>query len=232
MNTLTNVKYIFAFIGAVLLVGAFFLYSNTSSFLESAVTTDGMVTKLITSRSNNSDTYAPVVQFQDMGGNVIEFKSSVSSNPPSYNRGERVEVLYNPGDSADAKIKSFFPLWGGAMIVGFLGVVFTILGFGMIAFGMKKTRSKSDLLRNGVEIQAELQGVERDTSYTVNGRSPFRILCQWQHPRTREIHLFHSDRIWFDPSDYIKLKTVPVRIDEKNPQTYWVDTSFLPKLAG
>jgi len=56
--------------------------------------TEGTVTELIRVESSDSITYKPVIEFNNQNGSLIEFTSSSSSNPPSYSRGETVEVLY------------------------------------------------------------------------------------------------------------------------------------------
>jgi|TARA_R100000049_G_C1954092_1_gene105164 hypothetical protein len=47
-----------------------------------------------------------------------------------------------------------------------------------------------------------------------------------------DLHVFRSDNLWFDPSNHIERDTVPVLVGESNLNRYWVDTSFMPKLAG
>lgn len=225
------IKYVFSVIGIAMLVGASLLYNNTSDFLTRAVVAQGQVVDLVLSRSSDSASYYPVVVFRDASGRQVKFQSNTGSNPPSYARGERVEVLYEPGEPEAARINGFFSLWGAATIVGGLGLVFGLVGFGMTAYGLLHQRGKAFLQKNGVRILTAFQGVELNTGFAVNGRNPYRIVAQWQHPETGDIHRFVSDNLWFDPSDYITSDTVPVLIDESNPKKYWMDTSFLPKLA-
>ncbi len=232
LKTLNVIKYVFAIVGACMLAGAFALYSSTASFLEHSVTTQGTVVELIRSRSSDSTSYYPVVQFTAASGREIEFQSSTGSNPPPYSRGEQVAVFYEPANPEDAMVDGFFSLWGAALIICVIGSVFGLIGGGMIAYGAMKGRSKADLQKNGVEIHASIQGVEQNTSLTVNGLNPFRIICHWQHPQTRELHIFRSENLWFDPTNHVNQEKVPVLVDEANLKKYWVDTSFLPKLAG
>lgn len=232
MKTLNIIKYVFSIIGLGMLVGAYFLYSNTTSFLEQAVTAEGTVVELVRSRSSDSVSYYPVVVFEDASGRHVEFQSNTGSNPPSYSRGETVTVLYERANPESARINGFFSLWGGATIVGGLGLVFGLVGGGMLVFGAARGRSKDYLQKNGVQVHAKFQSVEHNTNLTVNGRSPYRIVCQWQHPQTKVVHLFRSENLWFDPSDHIPGDTVPVLVDESNLKRYWVDTSFLPQVAG
>lgn len=232
LKTLNVIKYVFAFIGASMLAGAFASYSSTTSFLERSETAQGTVVELIRSRSSDSNSYYPVIEFTAASGRRVEFQSNSGSNPPSYNRGEQVSVFYEPSNPEAAKIDGFFSLWGAALIVGGIGSVFGVIGVGMLAYGAMRNRSNARLQKKGVEIHASFQGVEQNTGLTVNGRSPFRLVCQWQHPQTRELHIFRSENLWFDPTDLVTQERIPVRVDESNLKKYWVDTSFLPKLAG
>lgn len=59
----TVIKYVFSLVGAALLAGAIILYNNTTSFLERSETAQGTVVELIRSRSSDSTSYYPVVQF-------------------------------------------------------------------------------------------------------------------------------------------------------------------------
>lgn len=232
MKTLKILKYTFTLIGAAMLFGAFASYSSTSAFIERATETRGIVTELAVSRSSDSTSYYPIVAFQDASGRQIEFQSRSGSNPPSFKRGERVSVLYEPSVPENAQINSFFSLWGMSLIAGGLGLVFTLVGAGMVLFGVLRGRSKAYLAKHGTEVLAKFSSVEQNTSLTVNGRNPFRIVCQWQHPQTGDLHVFRSGNLWFDPSNHIERDTVPVLVNESNLKRYWVDTSFLPKLAG
>ena len=92
-------------------------------------------------------------------------------------------------------------------------------------------RKNAWLHQNGRRIQAEITGVELDTSLTVNGANPYRILCQWLDPAKNEMHVFHSGHIWYDPTNYITGKTLEVLVDPNNPHRYTVETSFLPKVV-
>ncbi|MCK4742642.1 MAG: DUF3592 domain-containing protein [Sulfuriflexus sp.] len=233
MKTLIFIKYFFAIIGFGMLVGSFFLYQKTMFFLESAITTEGVVTELVRSRSSSdsSYTYAPVVKFKTSQDTTIEFTSTTSSNPPSYSRGEQIEVLYDPIQPHSAKINSFFSLWGGSVIVGGIGAVFFLIGFGIIFLGIRKARNKEYLLQRGVRINTQFQSVSRNTRMRVNGRNPYMITSQWQDPTTTKIHVFESENIWFDPEQHINSETIVVYIEAKNPSKYHMDISFLPQLA-
>ena len=102
---------------------------------------------------------------------------------------------------------------------------------GILLFQRRQGDARRLLQASGRRIEADYEGVELNTSLTVGGRNPFRVLAQWQDPMTSQIHLFHSENLWFDPQKYIERRTLTVYIDPNNPKKYYVDVSFLPKLA-
>lgn len=141
MKALNILKYFLLLIGVGMLSGAYATYSGTSSFVDRAVETDGTIVELILSRSSDSRAYYPVVVFQDASGREVEFQSNASSNPASYSLGTTVPVLYEPSAAEGARINSFFSLWGAAIIIGALGLVFTVVGGGMLVFGVLKRQT-------------------------------------------------------------------------------------------
>ena len=217
-------SYLFLLIGIGALAGAGYVYSNTSDFVANASKAQGTVVAL---RSG-----APEVKFRAHDGREVQFTSSVSSKPPSYNVGETVEVLYRKERPEDAEVNAPMTLWLGVIVLGGLGSGFSLVG-AAIVFGLGSRKAADPALRlSGMSIQTDFQGVERDTNYSEGGRHPFFVVTQWKNPATGEIHLFHSDPVWYDPTAHIKAGKITVYIERGNPDKYFMDTSFLPKLAG
>ncbi|MDP9991458.1 hypothetical protein J2W30_003767 [Variovorax boronicumulans] len=134
MNSARVIKFVFGLVGVLMLIGAGLLYQNTTKFIASASRAQGEVIDLLrveSSRRNSSDTWRPMVHFKLPSGEIIEFTPSSSSSPPAYDKGEIVEVFFNPADPKDARLNGFFDLWGGAAIVGGLGAVFLAFAIGM-----------------------------------------------------------------------------------------------------
>lgn len=232
MRTYNLLKYLFSLIGAAILVGAFFSYQNTATFLDEASEVPGTVTDLIYSRSSDSSSYYPVVEFETARGQLVEFQSSSGSNPASYSVGETVSVLYKPSEPESARINGFFSLWGVSVILGILGGAFFLVGVLMILVPLMTQARGAKLKQSGQLVVARVQGVEQNTGLEMNGQSPFRIITQWQDPATAKVHVFRSSNLWFDPSDHIPGDSVNVYIRPDNPKRYWVDTSFLPDMAS
>lgn len=57
-------------------------------------------------------------------------------------------------------------------------------------------------------------------------------MTQWKNPNTGEVHQFRSDPLCYDPAAHIKTDKITVYIERNSPGKYFMDVSFLPKLAG
>jgi hypothetical protein len=223
-KTIALVGWIFLPIGLGMLAGGGYAASRTAAFLGTAASADGTVVDL-------AGGY-PKVEFALESGEMRTFTSHVSSDPPAYDLGERVTVLYDPGDRGDVRIQGTFSLWGVPIILGGMGAVFAGIGGGILVVPAVRRRREAELRRRGRRVQARFQSVEQNTSLEVNGRHPWRIYCQWQDPATGLLHVFKSANLWFDPTRYVQVQELTVYVDPANPKRYAVDVDFLPKLAA
>jgi len=173
----------------------------------------------------------PQISFS-FNGEEITFRSNYQSS--DMQQGDAVTVAFPPGEPKNAYIKSFFSDWFLPLFLGLFGVIFGGIGGGGIYFNLKKSNMKKELFDEGKgkKISADITGARLDTSYRVNGNSPFVIGAQWQEPATQMMYVFKSEYIWFDPSSFLHdKKKIDVYIDERDPGRYYVDISFLPTQA-
>ncbi|KJG55992.1 hypothetical protein UA38_16625 [Photobacterium kishitanii] len=226
-----KIKIFVSIIGVCFLTGSVFSSIITFDFIKSAVTGSGEIIRLAESRSDNSVSYAPVVYFSDSNDIGYEFTSSVSSNPPSYQVGEFVEVMYLESNPNEAKINGYFSLWGLSLILAFLGVVFSSIGFGMLVFDILKNRKGNYLVENGLKVKAKFSSVEINYSLQVNGRNPYRIVAEWLDPESNNIYIYKSKNLWFDPTDYIRNEYISVYVDKVKLKKHYLDVSFLPTVV-
>lgn len=237
MKSLSIIKFIFIFVGMIFLGIACWSGLGNYHFIHTAQKTSGTVVEVIKDKKRKRNTipnYYPLIEFFAQDGKKYQFKSNIGSSHSSrYEVGQSLPVLYDSKDPYESSLETdnLFDYYSGALIFGFLGFVFSGLGFGMILFGIFKKNEKEFLLRQGQVIYAKFQEVALNSSLKVNGRSPFIILAQWQNPQTQEIHFFKSENLWFDPRNYVKIEEIKVYIDPNNPKKYYLDISFLPSLA-
>jgi hypothetical protein len=122
--------------GAVLGIAA---VSNAMSLYEGGKRTEGEVTEIRESRSTVEETYlvdgeerrrevertsqAPIIRFTTDQGREIEFFGRGGTGG-SYGVGDRVSVLYDPGDPIRAHIVSFMDLWLPAAVAWGVALIF------------------------------------------------------------------------------------------------------------
>ena len=224
---------IFGLIGLGMLIGCFFAVSSTLSFRGKSKVGEGVVVELVESRGDKGGTmYKPVVEWTSPDGKKRRFTGSVASSPPSYARGEKAMLRYEPANPESARLDSFMENWFAALILGLLGSVFFAVGAGVGIYGWRKKKAVEWLRAHGTKIQAKFTGVDLNTSLKVNGRSPWVLTAQWQNPADQAIYTFRSDSIWFDPSEFVKGETLDVLINPAKPSMHHIDLGFLPKHGG
>lgn len=218
---------IFFIIGVAMLIGTGYFYSSQNDFIATAKSSQGEVIDLIRKESRDdgttSYTYAPAVRFADDRGERQEFVSNHSSNPPAYSKGENVEVLYAPDNPGDAIIDDFWGRWGIVAILGGTGLIFSLIGGGLLFWMIRKAQIKQWLRENGTPISVDFYSVERDTSITVNGRHPYRVYAQGKNPFNGKLEQFPSEAIWVDPTTELQGTKLKVFIDPNKPSRHSVD---------
>ncbi|GAA3148612.1 DUF3592 domain-containing protein [Streptomyces echinatus] len=137
--------------GAVFLVIGLVLAGTTISFLADAERARGTVVALEWrdddhgmshgKRTHDGPVAYPVVEFTSADGTPRTFRSSTGTNPPSYEKGDRVEVLYRAESPGDARIDGFASLWLLPLLFGGIGLV--IAGVGTVMALVTRRRSRS-----------------------------------------------------------------------------------------
>lgn len=115
--------------GIGLLAGSYYFASSTLDFREQAKRTTGVIEAANPPRAKF---YVEDREYTVTG--------SVSSDPPAYQVGEKVEVMYLPGSPDDARLDGFLENWFAATLLGGLGTVFTSVGLGIFFFSGRWTR--------------------------------------------------------------------------------------------
>jgi len=228
-----NFGYFFMLPGLAMLLGGITVGVRHASFRQSAERAQGtVISNRYSADSDGGGTYHPEVEFVDHDGRRHTFISTTGSSPASFKVGERVPILYQRDQPEDGSIDTFFQQWFMSLLLSGLGFVFTSVGVIPLVFRARREKLGEWLKLNGRPIQADYTGAQLRTNIEINGRNPYRITAQWLNPATNQVTVFHSENLWFDPSPYVSSKTISVLIDPASPKRYWMDTSFLPKLAG
>ncbi|RUT66835.1 hypothetical protein CKG00_10880 [Morganella morganii] len=218
---------IFAVIGLLMLMGGSYLYLSGYSQEKNGIVATGQIIDLSVHRSDNGISYCPVVKYTD-GQDTYVMESSYCSSGYRNASGDNIEVIYQPGIPANAVIHSFGGLYGGAVILLGMGVIFALVGTLPLIIMYLRGKSAQRLLREGMPIKARITGAEMNTTISINGRCPFRIVAQVHNSAENTVKLYYSRNIAFDPAPFIHQEFVTVYADTKNPDNYFMDISFLP----
>ena len=112
-------------------LGAFF-YFRTKSFSEKAQEVKGTVTELAYDSDSEGSGYYTIFQFTTTSGQVIEKTGNIRSSPPAHQVGEVIDVLYDPANPNDARIKKISSLYFLPLLFGFMGFIFGGIGVGLL----------------------------------------------------------------------------------------------------
>lgn len=127
---------IFLLVGAAMVVGSIFAASRTKSFLANAREAPAQVVGVQERLGNNRErSYYPVFRFRTESGATQEVVSPVGSNPPRYQQGDSVVILYDPARPDSVRIHTFFNVWAMPLILGSVGVLFLIVAGVTMALG-------------------------------------------------------------------------------------------------
>ncbi|MCB1178536.1 MAG: hypothetical protein KDK36_13200 [Leptospiraceae bacterium] len=113
-----------------------------------------------------------------------------------------------------------------SVITGFCGLLILSLGGFLLFRNPILERRKTELIKSGKLITTNVISVELDFKLRVNYRHPYRIISTWTDSFSNKSFTFKSSEIWFNPERLVG-STINVYIDPKNPNKYYMDTSFL-----
>jgi Protein of unknown function (DUF3592) len=100
----------------------------TRQFLQRAVEVRGQVVQIV----RNSNARARIVEYQDLQGSTHRLEVPIRSKSTAvFHEGEYVQVIYDPTDPAPAstaKIATFGQIWGGCLVMLFIGAGGIVMG--------------------------------------------------------------------------------------------------------
>ena len=111
----------------VLSVFAVKQFNNTKDFIKYGNRTEATVIEMIEVYDDNSTMYTPVFEYTDELGNEITYRSSVSSNPPEYNVGDKENVIFMP-NTDDVRVDTIWGLYGFSIMLSISAIISLILG--------------------------------------------------------------------------------------------------------
>ncbi len=130
------VGFLFVLIGLGVLINGIFSVFKVRRQLAGSGKTAGIVSGFGKIMGKSGYLYCPQVEFPVPNGQIFKFQSEFGTQPPSYQVGQRVPVVYNLINPSQAEIDSAMILWfvPGCLIVmalGFAGLGLALFGIGV-----------------------------------------------------------------------------------------------------
>jgi len=126
---------VFSLVGGLLVAIGVFLFIRTRIFIGKAQEVQGTVIQMVwSSNSDGGGGYSPVYQFRAINGQMITVQDSLSSSPPMFETGQTIDVLYDPENPQNARIKKFMSLYFVSILLGGMGLIFGGIGVVLLIF--------------------------------------------------------------------------------------------------
>jgi hypothetical protein len=133
MSTDSTLGIVFSLVGGLLALIGVFLFIRTRIFIGKAQEVKGTVIQMVYSHSSEGGGgYSPVYQFKTLEGKAIVIHDSLSSNPPRFQVGQEVDVLYESGNPQKARINKWMNLYFVPVLLGGMGLIFGGVGIAIV----------------------------------------------------------------------------------------------------
>ncbi len=116
--------------GIIFLILSFIVFRNSLSLIKNGYKATAIVIDLQNILSNNTSDLTPIFKFTTTTGQEIIFKGFGASSPPAFNIGEKVNIIYNPDNPNEAKVLTYFGVFGLTIILTALSIPMIVISAG------------------------------------------------------------------------------------------------------
>lgn len=111
-------------VGVVCLGIAFYQFLTSSALAEHGIRADATVVGVSSKYKRRSGrTYALTVAYRDQSGDEQRGRTSYQSGYGRYDRGDPVQIRYNPNRPDEFRVDSFRGLWLAPLVFGAVGLL-------------------------------------------------------------------------------------------------------------
>lgn len=96
------------------------------------VEVEGTVVEEVLTAFADGNAYCPVIRYTTRVGQQLTHRSNICAWPPAYEAGDSVRVFYDPTNASDMQFDNFFGTWFVPLLLGFMGVVFSLCSVPML----------------------------------------------------------------------------------------------------
>ena len=127
---------IFLTVGLAVTGAGGYCFWGTQDLLQTGLRSPGKVVELRKPPTNRY--YIPVVQFETSDHRIITAVCKTGSNPPTHKVADLVTVIYRAASPEDIWLDEPLDLWLPTYILGGLGLIFVIVGGGMLIYSIRR----------------------------------------------------------------------------------------------
>ncbi len=216
-------------LGVVFIIIGISVMMSSVEFKKTAVQNTAIISNIESSRDSEGDLDYDVSVNYVVKGEIYTSKLNFYSSDMV--AGKEIEIYYDPASPENIRSGRDIAFeW----VIPIFGSVIFVIGFIFAVMKLRKKDLEKKLLESGRRIDATVEEIEFNTSYSVYHKNPYVINCKWADSATDETYLIRSESIWYDPKPIIeseKLTTVPVYMDMNNPKEYYVSVGELTDKA-
>jgi hypothetical protein len=132
--------FVMLFVGFCMFAGGVVSAIQTELFLRSSASVTGTVVSLRSKVDDGDSSYAPVFSFTAGDGRSYTVASHNFSSPPDFSPGQSVAILYMKDRPEDARIDTFYQVWGMAEVLAIIAAAFVAMGTGFLLYRIRKDR--------------------------------------------------------------------------------------------
>ena len=124
-------------VASVLIFIAGYRYFSTQEFLSNGIWTKGTISGQNFQNDPDGYFYSPIVTFADKQGRKYSWISEIAYNPPRFQIGQVVDVVYQPYDPSVALIVEFWDLYLIDLVLAGIGILLAILSWPLLLTNKK-----------------------------------------------------------------------------------------------
>jgi hypothetical protein len=137
----------FMLISFILIGWGIYSYKDKTENFATYKKTEGTVIRLreVPETENTGITYAPVIKYKDASGKEYTYESKHSSDPPDFNVGEKVQLIYDPADPEEVYVDSFREKWVLTIVLFLCGLIVFPISIWMIFTGFRRNKPSKNI---------------------------------------------------------------------------------------
>lgn len=109
-------------------------------FRSQAEEVTGTVVEVRLTAFSDGNAYCPVIRYRSHTGQNFTHFSNICSWPSAYEQGEKITLWFERSDPEHVQLDGFLSKWLASAILGFVGVVLSLVGVSMFAqeYGLQR----------------------------------------------------------------------------------------------